>query len=136
MEVTGSSPVCSRSPDPLKNKGIRLFYVQKIARNSCRKTLFGGILGESRRRKYWFSGLIPPSFGEKMSFRDFAHNHWLPEWADTHLTEAVKESYCRILTKNYYPLFGNKNISDIRAVEIQAMITRLVRRGFSPKTIK
>ena len=74
--------------------------------------------------------------GEEMSFRDFAHNHWLPEWADTHLTEAVKESYCRILTKNYYPLFGNKNISDIRAVEIQAMITRLVRRGFSPKTIK
>ena len=74
--------------------------------------------------------------GEAMSFREFAHDHWLPEWADTHLTEAVKESYCQMLQNHYYPMLGNRKISDIKAVEIQAMVTRMMRRGYAPKTVK
>lgn len=73
--------------------------------------------------------------GDEYTFEDFA-SVWASEWAPTHLTKSIQESYEGIQRFHVFPYIGAKKIGKITTAQCQQIINEMSNAGYKPKTIK
>lgn len=68
---------------------------------------------------------------EKMLFLDFVENEWKPKYASNadNLSPLTYENYCSSLDTHIFPVFGNKELSEIKTLQIVTFINDLRKPG-------
>lgn len=73
--------------------------------------------------------------GEELKLNEFVKT-WLDVYAPKQLTPSEIEHYKETLNRIFIPVLGNKKLSSINAVMLQAIITDLENKGLQPATIR
>ncbi len=71
----------------------------------------------------------------KLTFEEFTET-WKQDWARRNLTERIYQDYTTILTNAIFPEFGEKKLSEIKPMHVQAFVNAQEERGLSPKTVR
>lgn len=68
---------------------------------------------------------------EKMLFRDFVENEWKPKYGSKteNLSPLAYKNYCGHIDKHIMPIFGNKELSEIKTLHIVTFINDLSKPG-------
>lgn len=71
---------------------------------------------------------------EKMTFEAFARNEWLPKHAEKNMSPLTVQNYMNHLERVVFPAFGHKQLSEIKPLNIVAIMDGLDKTNMSGNT--